>query len=192
MPMPVLIVWGCWTLFLIFWTATAFRTKQPIQRQSRSEMRRYMWPLLAGMAIMALPHRPDGPLAMIVIRVLPMSPVIGWGGAVSALVGVALAISARVTLGRNWSGDIQLKQDHALVTGGPYAAIRHPIYTALILLFGGLAAQIGTSTALLGLALVIFSCWIKLQQEEALMLQTFPDAYPAYKAGTKRLVPWLI
>ncbi len=106
----------------------------------------------------------------------------------AAALGLAIAVWARIALGRNWSGEITLKEDHELVTSGPYAAIRHPIYTALILLFLGLALYIASAGAWIGLALVILSCWIKLRQEEALMLRQFPDSYPAYMARTRRLV----
>jgi protein-S-isoprenylcysteine O-methyltransferase Ste14 len=191
-PVPVWIVWGSWTLFIIVWAAMAGRNKQTAQRQDRAGMRRYLWPLLIGTLVMALPHRPTGPLSVLVVRALPYAPAVRWVGAGAALLGVATAIWARRALGRNWSGDIQLKQDHELVTSGPYALVRHPIYTALILLYAALACQIGTSSALAGLALVILSCWIKLRQEEALMLRTFPDAYPAYMARTRRLVPGLV
>ncbi len=108
------------------------------------------------------------------------------------MAGVLIAIWARFSLGRNWSGVVTLKEGHELVTSGPYAAIRHPIYTALILLFLGTTLLVGTPSASLGLACVIWSCWVKLRQEETLMLLQFPDSYPAYMARTKRLVPGLV
>ncbi len=58
-----------------------------------------------------------------------------------------------------------LKDEHELVTSGPYAAIRHPIYTALLLLIIGYVLANRTAFALIGLALMMLSCWIKLRGE---------------------------
>ncbi len=85
-----------------------------------------------------------------------------------------------------------LKEDHALVTGGPYGRIRHPIYTALIMLFLSTFLLFGMIGGAIGIVLVVASCWIKLRQEEALMVGRFPEAYPRYMARTKRLVPFVI
>ena len=92
-----------------------------------------------------------------------------WIAAALGVIGVALAIWARVTLGRNWSGVVTLKQDHELVTSGPYAMVRHPIYTALVLMFLGFSLLFDSVSAWLGLAFICYSFWIKLKQEEALM-----------------------
>jgi protein-S-isoprenylcysteine O-methyltransferase Ste14 len=192
MPLPRAIIVGSWILFMLVWAVMAIGTKKKVHEQPADERRRYTLPLLGALVFISGVLRLIPPLGFLA-RPLPV-PILPlhWTGAVAAVGGLLIAIWARVTLGRNWSGVVTLKQDHELVTAGPYAAIRHPIYTALILLFVGTTLLVASPGALLGLACVIWSCWVKLKQEEALMLQQFPDSYPAYMARTKRLVPGLV
>ncbi len=192
MTVAAMILFGSWWAFILFWGAMAVRTKKTVHKQPRGEMRLYMWPLLIGVFVMSGLPRYLGPLAILARPLAQRTMGLQWAAAGAAALGLAIAVWARIALGRNWSGEITLKEDHELVTSGPYAAIRHPIYTALILLFLGLALFIASAGAWIGLALVILSCWVKLRQEEALMLRQFPDSYPAYMARTRRLVPLLI
>src|SRR5207248_5310755 len=108
---------------------------------------------------------------------------------VIALGGLLLAFWARATLGGNWSGTITLKEDHTLVQNGPYRTIRHPIYTAILLMFLGSALFYGTLGAVAAVPLCAVGFVVKAHQEEELMQRTFPDAYPPYRARTKMLVP---
>lgn len=192
MATPRWIITGSWILFMAVWAVMAIGVKKSIHEQPANDRRRYSLPLLLGLVLISNVIRFVPPLAFLTRR--PPVPMLAmhWAGAMAAVAGVLMAIWARLALGRNWSGVVTLKEGHELVTGGPYAAIRHPIYTALILLFLGTAFLVGSVSSLLGLVCVIWSCWVKLQQEEALMLRQFPESYPAYMARTKRLVPWLV
>lgn len=106
-----------------------------------------------------------------------------------AIFGALLAIVSRVLLGRNWSATVQLKQDHDLITGGPYRLVRHPIYTGLLLLFLGNAVMVGDWRGLLAVAIVFVSFWRKLRLEEAWLTQHFGEPYRLYQARTKALIP---
>jgi len=192
LSLPVWLLFGSWWVFILFWGAMGFRNKRSIHAQPAAERRRYTLPLLAGVVMMSGIPRHLGPLGMLTRPLYPRLPAVQWTAAGVALLGLAIALWARVALGRNWSGAVTLKQDHELVTAGPYAAIRHPIYTALILLFAGIAIFIASGGGWIGLVFIIWSCWVKLRQEEALMLGQFPQSYPAYMARTKRLVPLVI
>ncbi len=75
---------------------------------------------------------------------MPLTPALEWASALLALMGLVIAIWARLALGRNWSGMVALKDEHELVTSGPYAVIRHPIYTALICLCSRRRLRTGT------------------------------------------------
>lgn len=115
---------------------------------------------------------------------------IGWLAAALAVVGVAFAIWARVYLGRNWSAVPSVKEGHELVTNGPYAYVRHPIYTGILLLtFGSALGGSVLGTVLLMLGCVAFLA--RIDKEENIMLELFPSEYPEYQAHTKRLVPFL-
>src|SRR5207248_1954729 len=114
-------------------------------------------------------------------RILPHSPALAVIGVVIAATGVALAIWARVTLGSNWSATVTRKEDHTLVQSGPYSFVRHPIYTAILMLFVGTAVAIGTAGTIAAIPFAALSILIKAPQEERLMGATFPDEYAAYK-----------
>jgi protein-S-isoprenylcysteine O-methyltransferase Ste14 len=191
-PIVVIIVFACWWAFVLFWLAMAWRTKRNDYRQPIGQRLAYTLPILIGAWMVFGFNDRLAPLSPLGRRFVPIQPFIGWGAAAIAVAGVALAIWARVTLGRNWSARVTVKEDHALVTSGPYALIRHPIYTALIMLFLAVFLLFGTIGGALGIVLVIASCWIKLRQEEALMTGQFPEAYPAYMGRTARLVPFIV
>jgi len=107
------------------------------------------------------------------------------------LLGLALAIWARVYLGRNWGMPMSRKADPELVTTGPYRSIRHPIYTGIIL------AMIGTTIAvslywLVAVVLIGAYFLYSATVEERTMAGLFPDSYPQYKRSTKMLIPFII
>ena len=113
----------------------------------------------------------------------------GIGLAVFVL-GLALAIWARVYLGRNWGMPMSQKADPELVTTGPYRSIRHPIYSGIIL------AMIGTTIAvslywLVGVVLIGACFTYSATAEERFMASRFPETYPGYKRSTKMLIPFV-
>jgi protein-S-isoprenylcysteine O-methyltransferase Ste14 len=112
-------------------------------------------------------------------------------GAVIFAAGLALAVWARVHLGRNWGMPMTEKAEPELVTSGPYRFIRHPIYSGLLL------AVLGTALAtdLKGLPLtVILGAYFYYcaSVEEKNLTATFPMAYPAYRDETKMLIPFVL
>ena len=116
--------------------------------------------------------------------------LLGIGLAIFVL-GLALAVWARVYLGRNWGMPMSRKADPELVTTGPYRRIRHPIYSGIILGMVGTAIAVSVywliAVALLG-AYFIYSAVI----EERNMAKLFPAAYPPYKRATKMLIPYVL
>lgn len=120
-----------------------------------------------------------------------ISPLLGLGGVVLCALGIAFAIYARVHLGRNWGMPMTRKENPELVSSGPYAYVRHPIYTGILVAVFGSA--IGTSPfwlipfALLGIYFVYSA-----RSEEKLMLEQFPEQYPQYMRRTKMLVPFVL
>lgn len=110
-------------------------------------------------------------------------------GLALAVLGAALAIYSRWLLGKNWSATVQLKQNHELITAGPYGFVRHPIYSGLLLLFLGNALMVGDWRGLLAVAIVFASFWRKLRIEEAWLSERFGEQYRSYQARTKALVP---
>ncbi|WP_348262118.1 isoprenylcysteine carboxylmethyltransferase family protein [Telmatobacter sp. DSM 110680] len=105
--------------------------------------------------------------------------------------GLTLAIWARRVLGRNWSGEITIKADHELIRNGPYATVRHPIYTALLAMYAGTAIVSGQMHALAGLVIAILAYLRKTRLEEANLAHAFGEQYTAYRNETWAIVPKL-
>jgi protein-S-isoprenylcysteine O-methyltransferase Ste14 len=80
---------------------------------------------------------------------------------------------ARVHLGMNWSGTVTVTEGHELITSGPYAVVRHPIYTGLLLAFGGSALARAALRGILAVALAFWSLWRKLRIEKTWMREQF-------------------
>jgi len=94
------------------------------------------------------------------------------------------------TMGRNWSVVARTRSDHELVTTGPFAYLRHPIYTALALLLIALAIAYGNAARLvLALPIYVLGTWLRIAEEERLLHDAFGAAYVAYAARVKRFVP---
>jgi len=87
---------------------------------------------------------------------------------------------------------VTIKQDHELVTSGPYAFVRHPIYTGLLLAIGGSAIALGEWRGVVALVLAAAALWMKLRVEERWMREQFGAAYTAYAARVAALVPFVL
>ena len=120
------------------------------------------------------------------------SPAVRWVGAAVFLAGLALAIWARRHLGRNWGHPMSLREGHELVTSGPYALVRHPIYAGItVALFGTALAE--DSAGLLALAVGLGAYFLfSAAREDKLLRGRFPNDYPAYRRRTKLLIPFVL
>lgn len=178
----------CWIVFLAFWAITALRTKRTVETQGVASRLTYGLPVFAGCWLLF-----KGPSYghLLGDRVLPHNALVVGIGLAVTLLGLSLALWARVTLGRNWSGRVTFKEDHELICHGPYAHARHPIYSAILMMLLGSAIAVGTPGAFIGLALVLLGVWLKLTQEEALMTEHFQTEYTSYRSQVKALIPGL-
>ncbi len=122
----------------------------------------------------------------------PFQPVLAGLGLAAAAASLATFAATHRALGRNWSVSLDVRQDHRLITEGVYRYVRHPMYTAFWLWAVAQALLLPNWVAgfsgLLGFGILYF---LRIGQEEQLMLDTFGDDYRAYMARTKRLLPGL-
>ena len=169
-----------WVIFWVYWLASAFGVKQ-----GRASRRRIPLNGLSALSVILLLRVfRGGSLAV-------HSPVLGAIGAAVFASGIALAVWARVQLGRNWGMPMTQKAEPELVTSGPYRFVRHPIYSGL------LAGLLGTALAtnLIGLIIVAILgvyFYYSASVEEKNLTATFPRAYPAYRGRTKMLIPFVL
>jgi protein-S-isoprenylcysteine O-methyltransferase Ste14 len=118
-------------------------------------------------------------------------PLLGGIGLVVWAAGLALAVWARLYIGRNWGMPMTKRNDPDLVTTGPYRLIRHPIYTGVIL--GVIGTALATSLyGLIAAAVMLAYFGYSAHSEERFLAERFPDTFPPYKARTKMLIPFLL
>jgi protein-S-isoprenylcysteine O-methyltransferase Ste14 len=187
--LDIKIISLCWGLFCIIWLIAAFWTKQSVYQQRGGRLLRYMLPLAIGAYLIFKGPRLSDPLDL---RIVPHVNAIAWTGVALCVAGLLFCIWARFTLGRNWSGVVTFKGGHELITRGPYAIVRHPIYTGLLLMLVGTVIAFGRVAGIIALPLVFWGLWIKLRYEERLMLEKFPDDYETYSRRVKRLIPFVL
>lgn len=182
---------GTWVLWLMYWAISALHVKRAVRVESGlSRFGKYVLPLVVAVLLLQNIRAFQG--TPFDERFVSSELWIVWLGFLLTIAGLAFACWARVVLGRNWSGVVQLKQDHELIVRGPYSLVRHPIYTGLLLAFLGTALAIGLWRALLAVAIVAVSFWRKLRLEERWMCELFGDQYVAYMQRVKALVPWVL
>ncbi len=173
-------VYVIWAAFWLYWLISAFGNKHGT-RTNRTRV--------AAIVMIAL--------AVLVVRLLRgdslrvHSPILQAVGLVLFLCGIALAVWARVHLGRNWGTPMSQKDEPELITSGPYHLVRHPIYSGILL------ATLGTALITNGDWLIVFGLMAvyflySAGVEEKLLESSFPSTYPSYRAHTKRLIPFVI
>jgi protein-S-isoprenylcysteine O-methyltransferase Ste14 len=184
------LIFACWDIFLLFWLVNAFSNKRTIERQSAGSRMVYAIPFVLAFWLMFggfFRHRQH----LFQQVILPHSLALNVIGLTLAVLGLALAIWARVVLGRNWSGTVTLKEQHELIVRGPYAYARHPIYTAMSMMFLGTALAMGTLGGLVAFPILFVSFWIKYRQEEAVMIAHFGEHYLAYRKRVCAIIPFV-
>jgi protein-S-isoprenylcysteine O-methyltransferase Ste14 len=115
-----------------------------------------------------------------------------WTGIGIALAGFVLLQWAQNTLGKNWSDIPRMMKEQQLITSGPYQWIRHPIYTAFLLILG--ATLFISANWLIGLSFIGMTALeiaSRIGFEESLMIEYFEDEYREYMKRTGRILPKL-
>ena len=181
-----LVVLALWILFWLYWFASAVGVKS-----SRSPSNLHRGVGLRVVAVLLL-------LILFRTKVITensfgaiVTPIAQGVGFSLFVLGLSLAVWARIFLGRNWGTPMSEKIDATLVTTGPYRYIRHPIYSGIILAMVGTALAVTiywlVAVAVLG-TYFVYSASV----EERIMVRLFPATYPAYKKSTHMLIPFIL
>ncbi len=133
------------------------------------------------------------PYLVIALRPGPeieVAAVLAWVGTLLSVLGVAFSLWAIVTLGRHYDLVLEVHQDHELVRRGPYALVRHPVYTGLALHFAGLCLATGNLLLIAGTLIVSFPAfYLRARAEETLLRERFGAEYEKYAREVPMLVP---
>jgi protein-S-isoprenylcysteine O-methyltransferase Ste14 len=123
------------------------------------------------------------------VLVVPFPDWLRWAGVALGAPSLVLYAWSQATLGKEWSPHLQMREEHHLVTTGPYARIRHPIYLALLGFLTGIALATANwfFITLLGVSIVVLA--LRIPKEEQMMVEEFGEEYKAYMKRIGRLLP---
>jgi protein-S-isoprenylcysteine O-methyltransferase Ste14 len=177
-----------WLIFLLYWLLASLRVNKIERREPAGE--KFLRIAVSFAAFVLLYN--DGPrFGAFNRRFLPERYWTFALGAALTWAGVAFAIWARYHIGRYWSASVALKAGHELIRTGPYARIRHPIYTGILLAVAGSALAIGRYRGLVAFALILCGFIWKSKREEALLSGQFGAAFEEHRRHTGFFLPRL-
>ncbi len=190
MPWPYsVVIAGLWLVWLAYWLVSAARAKTTVKTESGFSQLAYSLPIWLAAWLM---WGRGLPATILNQHVLPQMPGIWDAGVALVAIGLGFAAWARVYLGSNWSAAVSVKRDHELVTRGPYAIVRHPIYAGILFAVVGTGLVVGEWRAVIALALALIAFIHKARIEEQWMAETFGPAYAEYRSKVAGLIPFVV
>jgi len=179
---------AAWLACGLYFIASAFRTQRIQKRESKGARTWDSVLLWGGYLVVFVQGRAGSAWNRPFIAPAWAHPACVAGTAI-ALAGLAYTIWARATLGRYWSRIVAVKQDHKLITHGPYRNVRHPLYLGLLAATLGTGLVFGLWRALFGIAILWTGFIYRAYREDSLMAQQFGAEFAAYRARSGRLLP---
>jgi protein-S-isoprenylcysteine O-methyltransferase Ste14 len=175
-----------WYGIAIYWAISWLRVKRTKAREKSADRMVTLAAVVLASNLLFANWLRIGPLRL---RFVPPNAWIVWSGIALTWPGVALAIWARYSIGQFWSARVALKEGHQLIRSGPYAVVRHPIYTGLFVAAAGTALVVGEWRAVLAVALLLAAHSRKALREESLLTSEFGEEYRNYRRRTGFLFP---
>lgn len=184
--LPPLVV----VVLVLTWVVLGFYWAQPAAGAARDEASLYRLLRLAILAlIFALLFWDRTGIGILGKKWLLGLPAVRVTGFLFVLCGLAVAAWARTHLGRYWSDKVMVQLDHQLVKSGPYAHVRHPIYSGVLLAVLGTALVQGEWRGLLAFLLLLINYSIKAKREERVLSEQFPPGFKQYLTHAGFLLP---
>lgn len=177
-----------WTIFLLYWQIKAAGNKATQRLEPGFSRSLRAVTFLIAIALLSVPRIP---LPWLYIQLWPQGYWAFWVGAALTVAGLLFAVWARAYLGTNWSRSVTIKQDHELITSGPYAVARHPIYTGILTGFVGTVIALAQVRGVVAFLLIFLVLWVKFHMEERWMRSQFGETYAAYADRTAALLPYV-
>ena len=196
---PQTAIYIPWDIWAVSWVIAALWAARTIKRPSLGSDVLYRIIALAGFVLLlgAAVRFRNGQLqvhnisGVLGTQYWMMPLAVNWAMVGVAVLGFVFAWWARIHLGRLWSGRITRKEGHYVVDTGPYALVRHPIYTGIITSAIATTVVLGNLHAILGTLLLIVGYWTKAKMEERFLREELgADAYDAYRSRVPMLIPF--
>jgi protein-S-isoprenylcysteine O-methyltransferase Ste14 len=184
---PERAVFVLWIALAASWVIAAAWTRRTEDRPGIATEVLYRIPMVAGVGLMVLSPR----LNPHSLQLRSLAPIGKWVCVALVASGIAFALWARQHLGQLWSAHITRKADHRVIDSGPYAIVRHPIYTGLLLSLLATAIMRGRLLDIGGFLLVFLGLLLKARMEERWLTQQLdPRAYGEYRRRVPMLIPF--
>jgi protein-S-isoprenylcysteine O-methyltransferase Ste14 len=178
-----------WAIFFLYWLVAAIFARRGLNRDAfRGGMKLRVAMFVVILAAVLVTRRSHY-LASLQRAEFDNVPL-AVSGALLATLGAIVAFVARAAIGRNWGPPATRRTDTHLIAAGPYALIRHPIYSGVLLMMIGTAVGLFPMWWLVAIASGIYFT-LSARLEEKFMTSRFPVEYPAYRARTKMFVPFI-
>jgi len=178
-----------WLSWAVYWWVLSRNVKVTARHEPLWSRLLHVIPLAFAVLLLWAPRIP---LPVLGDRFLPLMAWPFWAGVALTAGGLLFTVWARIKIGRNWSGIVTIKEGHELITSGPYAIVRHPIYTGLLLAFVGSALARAEWRGILAVVIAGWALWRKLRFEERWLREQFGESYQAYSQRVATLVPFLL
>ncbi len=186
--MQGIIIRDLWIFFGFYWLVASLSVNKMRKREPWSQRLVFLLIFAAGCDLLMHSAARFGILNY---RFVPLQPWIEWLGVALTAGGIAFAIWARNHIGKYWSASVSLREGHQLIRSGPYARIRHPIYSGMLLAAAGTVLWAGKCGALLALGFALIALVVKARREEALLAGEFGPAFDEHRRRTGFLLPRL-
>jgi protein-S-isoprenylcysteine O-methyltransferase Ste14 len=180
--------WLCYWLGLPIYERARGRTKQ-VARRGRGALVSLLL-LMGAFGILQISF--SGQLAFLAMGPVPSSSLVVTLGLILGFAGLTFSVWARASLGSNWSPTAVLKEGQELVTTGPYAIVRNPIYLGLTVAVIGTGVVFGEYRVLLSVALMLLFSWVRIREEERLMSDEFGPVFDRYKSRVRAFLPGIL
>jgi protein-S-isoprenylcysteine O-methyltransferase Ste14 len=186
---PVIAVYILWPVWILTWVSASHWLNPTVKRTH------FAW--LLGYRLLAI----VGALLLLGVQPIPRYdlrypfwPMIedwsGWLLVAATLAGFAMAWWARIQFGRVWSDNLNHGHIHRLIDTGPYALVRHPVYTGIIISSFASAAIFGLPWRIAGALVMSVGFVIKAYLEELFLREQLAGSYDAYAKRVPLLVPF--
>jgi len=182
------LIEGPWVIFVVYWTISALQTRRTVKRESF--LARYGVLLMEILGFWLL-FSDSAAIGVLGRQVVERTYALAITGVVLTWIGIATGLWARYHLGQYWSARITLKEDHKLIRTGPYAYLRHPIYSGLDLAVIGTALAIDRWRCFAGVAVIVMGYVIKAKREESLLAAQFGEEFAEHCRRAGFLIPRL-
>jgi len=175
-----------WIILIVYWVISAFRVRKNIKAEPVGSRLAISLVAIGAFELLFRSRLTSG---MLQGSFMPDIPVVRYLGIALLWGGVAFAIWARYHIGEYWSARVAVKEDHRVIDSGPYAHVRHPIYSGILLGLIGTALAVGNWRAVIVFIVILIVLILKALAEEKYLTVQLGSAYVEYKKRTGMLSP---